>query len=224
MKNALIIGSNGTIGKALCNHLAGDYHVHRLSRADTDFNDTSLQQIADHLADYGRFARIICCIGVLHNDKLSPEKRLSDLQADQLLEYFRINAVLPSLCLKAFAPLMTGERQSTPVFALLSAMVGSISDNHLGGWYGYRSSKAALNMLIKTAAIELSRQHKNTAIVAIHPGTTKSSLSQPFSKRIDADKYYSPAETARRVMNVVDGLTAKDNGRFFNWDGKPIPW
>lgn len=221
-RKALIIGSNGTIGKALLETLSTGYDVRALSRQDTDYSDASLERIATNLAKDGPFQLIVCCIGVLHNEVLKPEKRLSQLDAGVLAEYFRINTIVPSLCLKHFCGLL--DKQQTATFVALSAMVGSISDNNLGGWYGYRSSKAALNMMVKTASIEVTRSNKHSCLLAVHPGTTMGALSKPYSSRVSKDKYYSALQTATRISALVDNVTAADSGHFLNWDGLELAW
>lgn len=221
-KKALIIGSNGTIGRALVAQLATDYEVHTLSREQTDYTEPSLAEIARDLRSVGEFDLIISCIGVLHNERLQPEKRLAQLNQAGLEEYFRINTIVPSLCIKHFSGLLS--KSSNSAFLLLSAMVGSITDNRLGGWYGYRSSKAALNMMVKTASIELARTHKRACIAAVHPGTTMGELSKPFSSRVAKDKYYSPEQTAQRIAALADNLNADSSGHFFNWDGQELAW
>ncbi|MDB4404736.1 SDR family NAD(P)-dependent oxidoreductase [bacterium] len=227
-KNALVIGSHGTIGKAITKELADNFNVFTLSQTDTDYSSESLAQQQTKLAAHGAFHRIICCIGVLHNGALRPEKSLTQIDADKLAAYFRINSILPMLCLQSFIPLLAKPDPAQPnanaVFACLSAMVGSIEENQLGGWYGYRSSKAALNMLIKTTAIEVRRKNKNAIIAAIHPGTTIGNLSDPFKKNINKQKYYSPDCSASRICDVMDKLTEKQSGDFFNWDGSRIAW
>ena len=222
VKRALIIGSNGTLGSALTKRLKDDFYVHCINRDNTDYSETSLNNLANELKTKGRLHRIICCIGVLHNDSLSPEKSLKQLNEKTLSEYFYINTILPALSIKAFSPLLC--KDSDTQFAVLSAMVGSIEDNKLGGWYGYRSSKAALNMLIKTASIEFTRTHKKCSIAAIHPGTTRGNLSRPFTAKIDPNKYYTPEQSAMRILRVIDNLTPKTSGSFLNWDGTEIPW
>ena len=171
----------------------------------------------------GHFELIICCIGALHFDQFMPEKRLSQVREEALLAYFRVNSVLPMLCIQAFAPLLSKEIP-TSKFICLSAMVGSIAENQLGGWYGYRSSKAALNMLVKTAALELQRTHKNVALVALHPGTTQGPLSKPYASKVAPSKYYTPEQSATRIVHIADTLTPANNGQFLNWDGREILW
>ena len=220
-EKALIIGSHGTIGRALVACVESKYQVIEVNRANCDYSEADLTRLAQQFAG-DSFERVYCCIGVLHNDLVAPEKRFKDLNEQVLNEYFRVNTIIPALCIKYFAPLLDKNRSST--FVCLSAMVGSISDNKLGGWYGYRSSKAALNMMIKSASIELARTHRHSCIAAIHPGTTKGQLSQPFSSNIKQGKYYSPEQSASRIVSVTENLSVDDSGGFFNWDSKQIDW
>ncbi|RUO36950.1 short-chain dehydrogenase [Aliidiomarina shirensis] len=170
---------------------------------------------------------LLSTIGWLHQESAEhgnwqPERRIEALNEAQLLEYFRVNAILPALILQGAKPLLP---KKEPSFVIqLGAKVGSITDNHLGGWYGYRASKAALNMLYKTAAIEFKRTHKQLCIGVIHPGTTDTDLSKPFQERLPADKLYSAAASAERIWSVINSLDAKDSGGFWFWDGKPLPW
>lgn len=220
--NVLVIGSDGTIGSAICDALESQYTLHRISRANCDYSEQALLQKAKELSAHGDFAKIICTIGVLHDDLVGPEKRLKELESDKLSHYFLINSVLPALCIKHFYPLL--DKKAPSVFACLSAMVGSTKDNQLGGWYGYRASKAALNSLIKTASIEVRRSHKHSAIVAIHPGTTVGDLSAPFAKNVKPQNYYTPLQSAERIVTVMDTVDASQSGGFFNWDGNTIDW
>ena len=226
MKNALVIGGKGTIGSAIVEQLRERYQVQVLSRENCDYTERSLSDHSQRLKTLGYFELIICCVGVLHNERVAPEKRLAELNADKLLEYYRINTVIPALCIKAFSPLLKRPANDSGVSKLvvLSAMVGSIEDNALGGWYGYRSSKAALNMLLKTAAIEIGRVNKRAALVAVHPGTTIGPLSKPYSSGVSKDKYYTPAQSAARIIGVAESLNANNNGCFLNWDSSEIPW
>lgn len=220
--NALVIGSSGAIGKALATELKMNYEVQTISRETSDYSERSLSSHSQALRESGAYRLIICCIGSLHTDKIQPEKRLDDLNAEQLRATYQVNTILPALCLRFFHDLLD---QGTPsAFVVLSAMVGSITDNRLGGWYGYRSSKAALNMIIKTASIEITRTNKQATIAAIHPGTTISPLSQPFSSRVPKGKYYTPQQSARRIIEVAETLTPDRSGAFLNWDGTQIAW
>ena len=222
MKNALLIGSNGTIGHAINDQMQHRYAVQTVSQNDTDYSEASLGALAAKLKTHAPFSLIVCCIGTLHNDVVSPEKRMADINEVALAEYFRINTILPALCLRYFSPLL--DRQSASKMVFLSAMVGSIGDNKLGGWYGYRSSKAALNMMVKTASVEIRRSNKCASVVAVHPGTTQGPLSKPFSSGVSKDKYYTPEESAERILCLAEGLTPEQTGQFFNWDGSNLPW
>jgi len=222
MQHALVIGSQGTIGQAIVSELEKSYKVIALSRADTDYSAQSLEHHAERLKQTSPFTVIVCCIGVLHDETVFPEKSLKDIDAKRLLHYFHINSVLPMLCLQKFVGLL--DKKSNSVFACLSAMVGSIADNELGGWYGYRSSKAALNMLVKNTSIEVKRNNKSASIIAIHPGTTIGKLSKPFASNIDPKKYYAPDLSAKRIVNVIEAIEPQQSGRFFNWDGEDIAY
>lgn len=222
MKKALLIGSNGTIGSALAEAMRLKYELYTLSREETDYSEASLERIAKELKLNGSFSVIICCVGTLHNDNLKPEKRLSQLNNASLSEYFRINTIIPALCLRFFQPLL--DKSEPSQFTFLSAMVGSISDNNLGGWYGYRSSKAALNMIVKTASIEIKRSNKMASLAVIHPGTTIGALSKPFAAGISKDKYYTPEQSAARILSLTESLPPEQTGSFFNWDGSHLPW
>jgi NAD(P)-dependent dehydrogenase (short-subunit alcohol dehydrogenase family) len=222
MKKALLIGANGTIGSALADAMRPKYELYTLSREETDYSENSLENIAKELKEQGKFSLIICCVGTLHNDNVAPEKRLGQLNEASLSEYFRINTIIPALCLRFFQPLL--DKTEPSQFTFLSAMVGSIGDNSLGGWYGYRSSKAALNMMVKTASIEIKRSNKMATIAAIHPGTTIGPLSKPFASGVSKDKYYTPEQSAERILTLSESLTAEQTGAFFNWDGTHLPW
>lgn len=222
MKKALLIGANGTIGAALATVMRSNYELYTVSREETDYSEASLAKIANELKSQGSFSLIICCVGTLHNEQVSPEKRLGQLNESNLSEYFRINTIIPALCLRFFHPLLS--KSSASKFTFLSAMVGSIGDNSLGGWYGYRSSKAALNMMVKTAAIEVKRSNKMAVLAVIHPGTTVGPLSKPFAAGVPKDKYYTPEQSAQRILSVSESLISEQTGSFFNWDGTHLPW
>lgn len=163
------------------------------------------------------------CIGILHDqDRLQPEKSLRQIERDRLLRYFEINSI-PSLLLgKQFADLFRGNRRS--VFACISAKIGSIQDNQLGGWYGYRASKAALNMYLKTLAIEYARKCPRAIVLSLHPGTTDTPLSKPFQRNVPPDKLFSCDRAAAQLLALCDRATPADSGCFFSWDGTPLPW
>jgi len=159
--------------------------------------------------------------GLLHEEALQPEKSLADCEPRNLLKLFAVNSIGPLLVARELLA-AAGRRPFT--FAALSAMVGSISDNRLGGWYGYRASKAALNQFLKTLAIECRMRHPRATVLAIHPGTTDTDLSRPFQRNIRPGKLYTPAQSAERILRVVQNSAPSDNGRFLNWDGREIPW
>ena len=222
MSQALVIGSNGTIGSVIARQLEASHQVVTLSRDNTDYSASDLKNHYQAFKELGSFSIIICCIGVLHDEVVNPEKKLKDISADRLMHYYKINSVLPMLCMQQFRKLL--DRKSSSVFACLSAMVGSISDNKLGGWYGYRSSKSALNMLVKNTAIEVRRSNKKASIIAIHPGTTVGALSKPFASNIDPNKYYTPEQSAQRIITVAKSVTPEQSGQFFNWDGQALDY
>lgn len=188
-----------------------------------DYNETT---IADWAAQFKESSEslegVISTIGMLHDDETFPEKQLADIDADDLSKLFHVNAVIPLIILKHCQALF--ERKRPAFFVQLSAKVGSIEDNYLGGWYSYRASKSALNMLLKTASIELKRSHKKLVVAAIHPGTTDTRLSQPFQKRVPEDKLYSPQQSAQRIIKVIKNLEAEQSGSLFHWDGSRLPY
>ncbi len=160
--------------------------------------------------------------GVLHDERMAPEKRLRDIDPAAVERAFRVNAIGPLLVLRHAAPLLP--RDEPAVVANLSARVGSIEDNRLGGWYAYRASKAAQNQFTRTAAIELRRRHPQLAVVALHPGTVATDLSEPFRGGVPDDRLFSVERAARQLLGVVAALTPADTGGFFAWDGAAIPW
>ncbi|MFQ3197578.1 MAG: NAD(P)-dependent dehydrogenase (short-subunit alcohol dehydrogenase family) [Paraglaciecola sp.] len=242
--DALVIGANGGIGQELVRQLScsSDFTtVHGVSRslptqsvegveyAQIDYSDE--QEVADYCKKLTqqpqRFSLIVCCIGVLHgtteNDvALKPEKRLEDLSVSKLSGYFFTNAVLPGIWLKYIEPLVSREFPVKVVF--FSARVGSITDNQLGGWYGYRASKAALNMLIKTAQIEYQRRISNLALVCYHPGTVDTELSKPFQANVARGKLFTVQFTVNCLLGQLAQLHAQDGPHYVDWDGKSIPW
>lgn len=165
---------------------------------------------------------VIHAAGILHDDSLQPEKSVSQCDPDKLKKLFEINSVGPLMTARALLPLQPRNKLFT--FVALSAMVGSIGDNRLGGWYGYRASKAALNQFIRTLAHECRVSHPQAAIAAIHPGTTDTALSRPFQRNIDPQRLYTPEQTASRILGTIDAIGVGDSGGFFNWDGSEIPW
>ena len=165
----------------------------------------------------------ICLIasGILHNNDISPEKSITDIKQSQLLTYFEINSIVAPIVGKHIKSFFSKKKCS--VFACLSAKVGSITDNESGGWYGYRASKAALNMYVKTISIEFKHSKLNTIALAIHPGTTATDLSKPFLKNIK-HKVFSTEETAEHILKILDRVEISQSGEFISWDGAVIPW
>lgn len=229
---AIIIGSSGSIGAALQRGLeAKGLQVIGLSRsANADLaagqppidisSETSIEAAAGFLVDKGPFSTIIVATGLLHDCDVSPEKALRELDQASLMQLLTVNAVGPALVAKHFVPLLP--KRGRCIFAALSARVGSISDNRLGGWYGYRASKAALNMFIKTLAIELNRTRPEAICVALHPGTVDTGLSKPFQKAVPSGRLFSPDQSAAHLLTVIDRLTLGQSGRCFAWDGAEI--
>lgn len=223
--HALVIGASGTIGAAFVDVLTGLPRcasvrgLHRRSTPALDFADeTSIAEAARELARGPRYHLIINAAGMLHGEGFMPEKRLADLNYLQMHATFQANTFGPALVMRHFVPLLAGERA---IMAMLSAKVGSIGDNRLGGWYSYRASKAALNMLVKTAAIEVARSQKNSVLVALHPGTVSSRLSQPFR----GEAIGRPAhDAATDMLHVIDALAPADSGAFRSYSGAELPW
>ncbi|MGA1623310.1 MAG: SDR family NAD(P)-dependent oxidoreductase [Synechocystis sp.] len=165
---------------------------------------------------------LINCVGILHVDGQPPEKSLRHLNPEQLQRYFMVNTIGPLLLAKYFLPHFRHGEPS--IFATLSAKVGSIGDNQLGGWYGYRASKAALNMALKTTAIEYRRVAPNNAVVMLHPGTTDTGLSKPFQKNVPPEKLFSVDRTVTQLMAILLQVTPANSGSFYSWDGSLLPW
>ena len=223
--HALVIGASGTIGAAFvallkdsprCASVVG---LQRQLPPHLDFADEeSVARAAQELNAGPRFHLIINAAGLLHSEGFMPEKRMADINYAQMQATFQANTFGPALALRHFAPLLDRERA---VMAMLSAKVGSIGDNRLGGWYSYRASKAALNMLVKTAAIEVARTQPNSVLVALHPGTVNSRLSRPFR----GETVGRPADVAAAdMLRVLDTLTPIDSGSFRSYDGAVLPW
>ena len=192
-------------------------------RGSIDLQDEDTIAAAAMSLDHGAPLRlVIAATGLLHDGATQPEKSMRALDAAQLAHGFAVNTIGPALLAKHFIPLLP--RVGKSVFAVLSARVGSIADNRLGGWYGYRAQKAALNQIIRTLAVEVRRSRPEAIIVALHPGTVATDLSAPFRGTVSAEKLFTPDVSARHLLAVIDGLTPADSGGFFAWDGQPIPF
>ena len=223
---ALVLGASGAIGGALAAQLRDVPYCAKmltLGRSTTpavDFDaPPSIAEAAHSLFTQGPWNLVLVATGMLQGPTGKPEKRLTDLSAEHMAASFAVNTIGPALALAHFAPqLAHGERS---VLAVLSAKVGSIGDNRLGGWYSYRASKAALNMVVKTAAIELARTHPQAVVAALHPGTVDSALSAPFR----GAQIWRPArDAARDLLAVIDGLQPEDSGGFWAYDGQRLRW
>ena len=234
-----MIGASGGIGGAFADLLSECQSVDtviRLSRNRIRASDRTAPWLPVDLEDERSIARaaasierdvgsldlVIVASGILHDgDRLRPEKSWSAIEADAMERSYRINAIGPALVAKHFLPLLTRERKA--MFAALSARVGSIEDNQLGGWHAYRASKAALNMLLKTLSIELARKKPSAICVGLHPGTVDTRLSGPFQRGVPEGKLFSPQKSARHLLNVFDTLSPEQSGQIFAWDGQRIP-
>jgi NAD(P)-dependent dehydrogenase (short-subunit alcohol dehydrogenase family) len=242
--SALIIGASGGIGQALVQKLIDSEKYDKIycvarGQVSSPIKGAEYKQMPEHteqaVADYCQQLKVqgtvlslaVCTVGVLHDTStegtaVAPEKRLEDLNAASLLHYFQTNTVIPSIWLKHAEPLLKGQHPAHLVF--FTARVGSISDNQLGGWYGYRASKAALNMMIKTAQIELQRRAKNLALVSYHPGTVDTSLSKPFQHNVPSKKLFTPDFTATCLLKHLSDLAPENGPHYIDWDGKTIAW
>ncbi|OCI98808.1 C factor [Rhizobium sp. AC27/96] len=222
--SALVIGASGGIGHAIADCLEADPNCSntvQLSRRDDQLDITdeeSVRRAADCFQAMS-FDFIVCATGALTIDGVGPEKSIRQISQNAMMNQFAVNAIGPALLLKYFVPLL--DRKKRVIFAFLSARVGSIGDNQLGGWISYRSSKAALNQIVHTAAIEVSRANPASVVVAIHPGSVATSLSDPFSSNHERSK---PDDAARSVLQVLDGLQPANTGGFFAYDGSSIVW
>ena len=227
-KTAVIIGASGGIGGAFAEALAeeGGYdRIWRFSRSDGDAkldltDEASIAAAATLVGQGSAPSLIFIATGLLHEGIHTPEKSYRGLDADWLARVYAVNTIGPALVAKHFLPLLPKDERS--VFAALSARVGSISDNDLGGWHGYRASKAALNMMIKNFALELARTHKRAICVGLHPGTVDTELSKPFQGNVAAGKLFKSDRAAVQLLDVLDGLRPVDSGKCFAWDGDEI--
>ncbi|MGX0959535.1 NAD(P)-dependent dehydrogenase (short-subunit alcohol dehydrogenase family) [Pseudomonas viridiflava] len=245
--NVLICGASRGIGLALCAALLArddvaqvwavareaststglaklaEQYGQRLKRVDCDArNEQALEAlVSDTLEGCEHLHLVISTLGILHQDGAKPEKGLAQLTLASMQASFATNTFAPILLLKHLLPLL---RKQPATFAALSARVGSIGDNRLGGWYSYRASKAALNQLLHTASIELKRLNQVSTVLAIHPGTTDTELSQPFQANVPEGQLFEPAFSAERIIEVVGAHGPADSGSFWDWDDKPIVW
>ena len=218
---AVVIGAGGGIGAAFVDLLRPRGEVVGFSRVDFDLTDpASIGAAAD--AVVGRLDLVIVATGLLHDAAGGPEKALRELDAGRLARSFAVNAIGPALVAQAFLPKLRTDQKTA--FVALSARVGSIADNRLGGWHGYRASKAALNQLIRTIATEHNRRAPLSVVASLHPGTVDTRLSAPFQRGVAPAKLFTPAFSAMSMLGVIDRLTPADSGGLFAWDGATIPF
>ncbi|WP_421712362.1 SDR family NAD(P)-dependent oxidoreductase [Alteromonas abrolhosensis] len=238
--NVLIVGASGGIASALieqyCNEGAQVFAVSRAPAADVlqsenvsyhqlaEQNDKSISNFVKQLAKQDvTLTTVVITTGFLHRDSdgIHPEKRLEDVSEHALAAYFETNSIIPALWLKHLVNIMSKEGST---LVCLSARVGSISDNGLGGWYGYRASKAALNMLVKTASVEYKRRLKDVMLVCYHPGTVDTDLSKPFQKNVAAKKLFTAAFTAKQLIHHLSVLNRDQACHFIDWNGEVVTW
>ena len=249
----IVIGASGGIANALLLRLLNDNTVKQLvaisrkpcpdALADQaklkwiviDYNEDNIKDTIQTLRDDSKnraviFKRVFICHGILHGSPESdfygqafgPEKRLEEINSDTLHEVFHANTVVPMLWIKALRPLLAGKQPCH--ISVLSARVGSIGDNNLGGWYAYRASKSALNMLLKTAAIEYARRASNVKLIAFHPGTTDTALSKPFQKNVPSNKLFTPDFVAERLIGIMNSTPVDGELAYLDWDNQTIQW
>ncbi len=236
-KNVAVIGSSGAIGNAVSKILLDDESVdsvYNFSRsASPNISDKehriyidieieqSIKDAVEKIPPDIKFDLIFVATGILHNDKdVYPEKSIRDISADRFKKVLMINTVGPALVGKYFIPFLNKENKN--VFAFLSARVGSISDNKLGGWYSYRASKTALNQIVKNFSLEIKRSNPNSIFIGLQPGTVKSNLSKPFEKNVQSENLFTPDYSAAKLLEVIDALTSDDSGKLYAWNGEEI--
>lgn len=234
---AVVFGASGGIGGAFVEILAADPRcgvIYAGARSAIEaagnavpfqfdlLDETSLAEAAKRIGDGGPLDLVIVATGVLHSEGLKPEKTYRSLDPNAMAAAFAVNATGPALIAKHVLPFLARDRKA--IFAAVSARVGSISDNRLGGWHAYRASKAALNMLIRCFAIELATRNKHAVCVALHPGTVDTNLSKPFQAGVAAEKLFNPDRSAAAMLRVLDAVTAERTGTLIAYDGQAIPF
>ncbi len=222
--NISIIGASGGIGSALAKQYKDNGHqVNCFSRSGSDhFIDfdqpESIAEAAEKLTQPQDI--ILVTTGLLHNAEIMPEKSLKELDTNTMQRLFYINTIAPALCAKHFIPKLHTDKKA--IFGAISARVGSISDNQIGGWYSYRASKAALNMLLKNTAIETARRYKQMIIMGLHPGTVDSDLSKPFQSYVQPGKLFTPEQSATYLIDILESATPEYSGKVYDWAGKEV--
>ena len=235
MRKVAVIGSSGAIGSAFVNHYINDLSVNSIfsfSRSSIGIdnnkvkhfsidieNESSIQNAAKSVEEIN-FDEVIIASGLLHTNEFGPEKSIKDLKADNILKVLNVNTVGPAILGKYFLPLLNKDNKS--VMAFLSARVGSISENKLGGWYAYRASKSALNQVIKTFSIELKRINPKAIIIGLQPGTVDSELSAPFKRSVSNNKLFSAEYSVSQLIGVIERADESSSGNLISWDGEII--
>ena len=237
IKNVAVIGSSGAIGNSISKLLKSEISVesvYNFSRSaisessekekniyiDIENEDSIIESIKKIPKDI-KFDLIFVATGILHNDEdIYPEKSIKDISGNKLKKVLMVNTIGPALIGKYFIPFLNKNNKN--VFAFLSARVGSISNNKIGGWYSYRASKSALNQIIKNFSIEIKRSNPNSIFVGLQPGTVKSNLSKPFQKNVNSKNLFSPDYSAKKLLDVINNLSNEDTGKLFAWDGEEI--
>jgi NAD(P)-dependent dehydrogenase (short-subunit alcohol dehydrogenase family) len=240
---AIVIGANSKIAISLIKRLGNDESFteivaisrqfsdnvetgfsNKVSRFNCDYAEASIRKICEQLKVHkGQISRVFICNGILHDAQFQPEKRIEDVTAENLHKVFEVNAIIPMLWIKYLKPVLANEQGC--LVTVFSARIGSIEDNRKGGWYAYRASKAALNMLLKTAAIEYERVLKGARFLVFHPGTTDTPLSKPFQKYVSQNKLFKPEFVADQLLALIErDSLVDDNIQFLAWDGNEIPW
>jgi NAD(P)-dependent dehydrogenase (short-subunit alcohol dehydrogenase family) len=236
--SAVVFGASGGLGSALVRALHADNRCslvyagsrrgdvvdsNKLRTFHFDLEDEpSIADAANRCRLSGSLHLVIVATGMLHADSITPEKTWASLESESFQRAFAINTIGPALIGKHFLGLLATDKKS--VFAALSARVGSIADNRLGGWHAYRASKAALNMVLRSLAIELAVRNKAALCVGLHPGTVETALSKPFLGGSNTRPVFRPEDSAERLLHVIDGLSPLQTGRLFAWDGSEIPF
>jgi NAD(P)-dependent dehydrogenase (short-subunit alcohol dehydrogenase family) len=246
--NALIVGSSQGIGLGFVKKLLSDtriskvYAAYRNPESATELialateNPTRLTCLVIDITNEPQITEaiqqiksevktlhlVVNCVGVLHDGDFQPEKSLRHLNLENLTRYFQVNSIGGVLLAKHLVPLF--KHQDKSVFASISAKVASIGDNNLGGWYGYRASKTALNMFMRNVSIEYARSCPKNTVVTLHPGTTDTRLSRPFQANVPPEKLFSIERTVAQLLEVIEKLEPSDSGEFFSWDGTKLPW
>ena len=235
MKSVAIIGSSGAIGRAFLDAYIADKeisNIYSISRTEVELNDERIIHINIDVTDEvsvkaaaskigeNRLDKLIVATGILHTELFGPEKSIKDIKIENFVKIFSVNAFGPALIGKYFLPLMKKDKKS--IAAFLSARVGSISENKLGGWYAYRASKSALNQIIKNFSIESKRTNPTGIIIGLQPGTVKSKLSKPFQKNVKKGKLLLPKDSVKSLIRVIESVMQNDTGKIFDWKGEEI--